>query len=173
MDTKRMTHIALVTAVMCIISPFTIYIPVSVVPISLSILTIFLSVYVLKLGDALIACGLYVLLGAVGLPVFSGMAGGPAKLLGPTGGYIFGYFLLILISSPFVSRSKKSWQQAGGLALGTAACYALGTAWLAFQAHLSFEAALMAGVIPFIPADIIKIILIIIVGPKIKQMTQI
>ena len=135
--------------------------------------SIFLSVYVLKLGDALIACGLYILLGAVGLPVFSGMAGGPAKLFGPTGGYIFGYFLLILIASPLVLRSKKSWQQAGGLALGTAACYALGTAWLAFQAHLSFEAALMAGVIPFIPADIIKIILIIIVGPKIKQMTQI
>lgn len=83
MDTKRMTRIALVTAVMCIISPFTIYIPISVVPISLSILTIFLSVYVLKLGDALISCGLYVLLGAVGLPVFSGMTGGPAKLLGP------------------------------------------------------------------------------------------
>ena len=170
MDSKRMTRIALVTAIMCILSPFTIYIPISVVPVSLGVFTVFLSVYVLGTKDALIACGLYVLLGLVGLPVFSGLSGGPMKLFGPTGGYIFGYFLIILIAGPVIAKTTERWKQVLFLVLGVAACYILGTAWLAYQAHLTFEAALMAGVIPFIPADAVKIILIIIVGPRLKNL---
>ncbi len=172
MDSKRITRIALITAVMCILSPFTIYIPISVVPVSLGVFTVFLGIYVLGTKDALIACLLYVLLGLVGLPVFSGLSGGPMKLFGPTGGYILGYFFIILISGPVISKTAVRWKQATALVMGVIACYILGTAWLAFQAHLSFEAALMAGVIPFIPADAIKIILIIIIGPKLKTISS-
>ncbi len=169
MDSKKMTRIALVTAIMCILSPFTIYIPISVVPVSLGVFTVFLSVYILGTKDALIACLLYVLLGLVGLPVFSGLSGGPMKLFGPTGGYILGYFFIILIAGPVISKEAARWKHAVSLVLGVTACYILGTAWLAFQTHLSFEAALMAGVIPFIPADVVKIILIMIVGPGLKR----
>lgn len=167
-----MTSIALVTAIMCIISPFVIYIPISPVPISLSVLTVFLAVYVLETADALIACTLYILLGMAGLPVFSGFTGGIAKLLGPTGGYIIGYFLIIIIAAPLVHRTTDRRWHLPALVAGVAACYVLGTAWLAFQAHLSFTAALMAGVIPFIPADAVKIALILIAGPRLGEISK-
>ena len=85
---KKITFTALMTAVMCILSPLSI--PIGPVPITLSVACVFLCVYTLgaKLGS--VACGIYILLGLVGLPVFSGFAGGPAKLFGPTGGYIVG-----------------------------------------------------------------------------------
>ena len=56
--------------------------------------------------------------------------------------------------------------------LGTAVLYLFGTAWLAYQANMTFYAALWAGVIPFIPGDLIKIILILFLGPIIKQRLQ-
>ena len=53
--------------------------------------------------------------------------------------------------------------------LGTVVCYAFGTAWLACEAHMNFKAALWAGVIPFIPGDLIKMILGMIAGPVLKK----
>ena len=53
--------------------------------------------------------------------------------------------------------------------LGTAVCYALGTAWLAIQAHMGLSAALMAGVIPFLPGDFIKMILALLIAPQIRK----
>ncbi|MBR5338002.1 MAG: biotin transporter BioY [Lachnospiraceae bacterium] len=169
MQIRRMTSIALVTAVMCLISPFMIYIPVSPVPVSFSVFTVFIAVYVLDMRDGLIACGLYVLLGLVGLPVFSGFTGGAGKLLGPTGGYIIGYFLIILIASPLVHRTADLRLHGLALIAGVAACYALGTLWLAISTGLSFDKALLAGVIPFIPADLVKTAAILVAGPQLKR----
>ena len=56
-----------------------------------------------------------------------------------------------------------------GMVLGTAVCYVFGTAWLAFTAHMGFGAALAAGVIPFIPGDLVKIIIAMIAGPIIRK----
>ena len=172
MKTKRMTSIALIAAVMCIISPFMIYIPISPVPVSFSVLTVFIAVYVLDVKDGLIACGLYVLLGTVGLPVFSGFTGGLAKLLGPTGGYIMGYFFIILIASPIVHKSPDRRLHALALTAGVAACYTLGTAWLAFSTGMTIDRALLAGVVPFIPADALKLTAILIAGPQLKQVVE-
>ena len=172
MKTYKMTKIALVTAIMCIISPFMIYIPVSVVPVSLSVFTVFIGVYVLDVKEGLIACTLYVLLGLAGLPVFSGFTGGPAKLLGPTGGYILGYFLIILIAAPFVRGSNDRRIHFLALIVGVAACYFLGTLWLAVSTGISFDKALMAGVLPFIPADLVKTAAILVVGPQLKRVSE-
>lgn len=56
-----------------------------------------------------------------------------------------------------------------GMVLGTAVCYFFGTAWLAYTAHMGFAAALAAGVIPFIPGDLAKIIIAMIAGPVIRK----
>ena len=56
-----------------------------------------------------------------------------------------------------------------GMMLGTVAAYAFGTGWLAFQAHLTFEKALMAGVIPYIPGDLIKIYAGVFVGGEVRK----
>ena len=56
-----------------------------------------------------------------------------------------------------------------GMVLGTMVCYMFGTIWLAYQAQMNFGAALWAGVIPFLPGDLIKIIIAMLLGPQIRN----
>ena len=113
---------------------------------------------------------IYLLIGLVGVPVFSSFSAGPAKLFGPTGGYLIGFIFLAMISGWFIEKFPgKRVMYFVGMVLGTAVCYALGTAWLAYEAEMTFQAALMAGVIPFIIGDIAKMIVAIIVAPMIKN----
>lgn len=79
-------------------SPLSIPIPISPVPITLTNLVLFISLYILSWKEALISYILYLLLGICGLPVFSGFSGGIGKLAGPTGGYLAGFIFLILIA---------------------------------------------------------------------------
>ena len=90
--TKRMVEIALITAVICILAPFAIPIPVSPVPISLTNLVIYIAVFILSWNDALFSYIIYLLLGIAGLPVFSGFTGGLNC------GFLFGFFFLTIIA---------------------------------------------------------------------------
>lgn len=82
MSTRQMTFIALMTAVTCILGPLSIPLPFSPVPISFTNLAIYLSLYVLGLNGATISYLVYLLIGMVGVPVFSGFSGGFGKLAG-------------------------------------------------------------------------------------------
>lgn len=168
LSTKEIALIGLMAAIMCLAAPFSV--PIGPVPISLATLVIYFSIYLLGAFCGTLSCLIYLLLGLVGLPVFSGFSSGPEKLLGPTGGYLIGYLLMALIGGIFLDRYRKNiLLQFLGLVLGTAACYILGTAWLAQQASLSLRAALWAGVIPFIPGDLIKIVAAMVVAPQIRR----
>ncbi|MDR1801127.1 MAG: biotin transporter BioY [Lachnospiraceae bacterium] len=170
LSTKNMVLIALFTALTCIVSPFSIPIPISPVPITLTNFILCLSLYILGYKSALISCLIYVLLGVVGLPIFSGFQGGIGKLLGPTGGYILGYFFLVFIAG-FISekgKGKRLWY-AIGMVIGTALLYAFGTIWLAKQLNMTFAAALAVGVIPYIIGDVVKMAICLIIAPEIKK----
>lgn len=78
--------------------------PVSPVPISLTNLVLYFMVYILGMKASLMSFCLYLLLGAVGLPVFSGFAGGLGKLAGPTGGYLLGFVFMTLAAGFMVER---------------------------------------------------------------------
>ena len=106
------------------------------------------------------------------MPVFSGFTGGLAKLLGPTGRYILGYLLIILIASPVIHHNPDRRLHVLALTAGVAACYLVGTLWLAFQTGMTFDKAMMAGVIPFIPGDAAKIVAILAVGPQLKRLSR-
>lgn len=167
---KIMTTVSLSAAIICILGPLSITIPISPVPIAICIFGIYISAYALgsKLGT--LAVSLYLLIGLIGIPVFSGFSGGPGKLLGPTGGYLIGYIPLVFISGLFIEKfENKIYMHVIGIIIGLIICYALGTVWLAYQANLTFLSALSAGVIPFIPADIVKIILAVIVGVPLRK----
>lgn len=167
--TYKMAAAGLMTALLCILGPMTLAIPVSPVPISLQNLVIYLSVYILgcKLGS--ISYLIYLLLGLVGLPVLSGFTGGVGKLFGPTGGYLIGFIFMAVICGWFFEKFHSRTLDFAGMALGTIAAYLFGTVWLAWQAGMGFEAALAAGVLPFIPGDLVKIILICMIGPVIRS----
>ena len=166
---REIVLIALMTAVLCVISPFQIIIPVSIVPVSLATFGIYLIVYVMGLKKGLISVVLYVLLGFVGLPVFTGFSGGVIKVLGPTGGYIIGYVFLALIEGIFVDRFNEIWIKALGMIIGTIVLYIFGTLWLSYQSKMTFAETLYVAVIPFIFGDIIKMVVAILLGDKIKK----
>ena len=96
--TKEITLIGLMAAVTCIAGPLSLALPFSPVPISLTNLAIYVSVYILGMRRGTISYLVYLLLGLVGLPVFSAFTSGPAKLFGPTGGYLTGFIFMALIS---------------------------------------------------------------------------
>lgn len=159
----NMTECALMAALMCVLCPLSV--PIGPIPISLSILVILITVVVLGTWRALVSYMVYLLLGAVGMPVFSGFQGGLAKLAGPTGGYLVGFWLMILIGGLIMEAcTRNSWLTMLGMAVGVAADYALGTAWFVFQTESTLAHALDVCVYPFIPFDLAKIVIAVLFG---------
>ena len=171
--TKQMVLIALMTAVTCVLGPLSIPLPFSPVPISLTNFAIFLAIFVLGMKNGTISFIIYLLLGAVGVPVFSSFRGGLQVLAGPTGGYLIGFIFLALIMGFALDHfDRKLVPTIIGMIIGMAVCYAFGTVWLAKLLSLSFEEGLMMGVIPYLAGDVAKIIIAAIVGPKLYGATQ-
>lgn len=171
--TKQMVLIALMTAVTCVLGPLSIPLPFSPVPISLTNFAIFLAIFVLGMKNGTISFIIYLLLGAVGVPVFSSFRGGLQVLAGPTGGYLIGFIFLALIMGFALDHfDRKLVPTIIGMIIGMAVCYAFGTVWLAKLLSLSFKEGLMMGVIPYLPGDAAKIIIAAIVGPKLYGATQ-
>lgn len=166
--TRDMVQIALFAAIMCILGPLSI--PIGPVPISLTTLVIYTMVYILGMKKGTVSCIVYILLGLVGLPVFSGFSGGPAKLLGATGGYIIGYIFVVLIAGAIVDHwSQKYWLHFIGFIVGTAVLYAFGTAWFIFLMKCELGYAMSVCVIPFIPGDLCKIVLAMLLGSQVRR----
>lgn len=165
--TYAMTATALMTAVTCILAPLSI--PIGPVPISLTNFVIYLSLYILDWKKETVSYLLYLLIGLVGVPVFSGFSGGVGKLAGPTGGYIIGFIPMAILAGIIIDHVPKRWIQFAGMIVGTAICYIFGTAWFCLQSGTNVAAALSICVIPFIPGDLIKMLLAITIGPKIRH----
>ena len=171
--TKQMVLIALMTAVTCVLGPISIPLPFSPVPISLTNFAIFLAIFVLGMKSGTISFIIYLLLGAIGVPVFSSFRGGLQVLAGPTGGYLIGFIFLALIMGFALDHfNRKLVPTIIGMIIGMAVCYAFGTVWLAKLLSLSFKEGLMMGVIPYLAGDAAKIIIAAIVGPKLYGATQ-
>ncbi|KAB1440964.1 biotin transporter BioY [Candidatus Galacturonibacter soehngenii] len=166
----QMALIGIMTAVTCILGPLSIPIPFSPVPISFTNLVIYITAFILGWKKGTLSYLIYLLLGLVGLPIFSNFSGGPGKLLGPTGGYLIGFILMAFISGLFIERFYgKINMYILGLVLASAANYLLGTTWLSYQLDITFYQALTIGVLPYLIADAIKIAIAIIIGPMIRH----
>jgi len=170
---KEIVLIGLMSAVICILGPLSIPLPVSPVPISMTNLAIYFTLYVLGTRRGCISYLIYLLIGFAGVPVFSAFTAGPGKLLGPTGGYLIGFIFMALIAGLFIDRQPAHMGMSFlGMAIGTAVCYVFGSLWLSWQAQMPLTAAFAAGVIPFIPGDLCKMVLAMIAGPQIRKRLQ-
>jgi len=166
--TKDIVFTGFLTALIVICS--WISIPMTV-PFTLQTFAVFLSVILLGGKRGTLSVLVYILLGAVGLPVFSGFKGGIGVILGPTGGYILGFIISALIMWGFESMfGKKLWVYITSMILGLASCYAFGTIWFMTvynrgnQDPASLSVVLGWCVIPFIIPDAVKIALALIIG---------
>lgn len=166
------TLIALMAAVICVCSWITV--PFGTIPFTLQTFGVFLALRFLggKRGTASIM--IYLLLGAVGLPVFSNFGAGLGKILGPTGGYMLGFIfsgITVILLEKFDRQIKYLRIVTDIIAI--TGCYALGTAWFYFfigkNNGMSIFGVLSACVIPFIVPDIIKIAFAEVISLKIPN----
>ena len=161
MNAAAMTRTALMAAFTAVAAQITI--PLEPIPFTLQVLAVVLTGLLLGPRYGALAMAIYVLIGAVGVPVFAGFRGGLGIVFGDTGGYLLAYPLAAAFAGLAAGTVANSSRRRGlvvGLLWGTAALaviYALGATWLAFLANLSFGAALAAGVLPFVPFDLIKV----------------
>lgn len=141
-------------------------IPLGPVPITLQVLFVLLSGGLLGPAWGVVSMILYILMGLIGLPVFSGGRAGIGHILGPTGGYLVGFVFSSFIAG-LLTRSKRSLPIIFfGMMVSLLAIYCPGILWLSITARLPISKALAVGLIPFIPGDILKAIIASIVIAK-------
>jgi biotin transport system substrate-specific component len=134
--------------------------PIGQVPVVLTQVSIFLAAGLLGAKLGTLSQMVYVAMGALGLPVFAGFKGGPSALVGPTGGFLLGYLLSALTVGLLLDKfGRKPWVVFPSLALGALVIYLPGVPWLMHVAHLSLNAGLAAGMLPYLPGDALKVIL--------------
>lgn len=145
-------------------------IPIFPVPFTLQVLAVILSGFLLGPRYGALAQVIYVLIGAVGAPVFAEFSGGLGRVLGPTGGYLVSYPIAAAISglaAPTVARASRSRALSYGLLCGClalAVIYATGATWLAVVTDLPLAVAVAQGVLIFVPFDLIKVALATLVA---------
>jgi biotin transport system substrate-specific component len=132
--------------------------PLPFVPMTLQTLVVLVigAVYGWRLGTATVL--VYLVEGAIGLPVFAGPSGGLAALLGPTAGYLFGFVVAAFVTGLLCGRGwdRSVLRLFVAMSIGHISILALGFAWLAFGMKLGTEKAWLVGVLPFLAASIVK-----------------
>lgn len=120
---------------------------------------------------------LYILIGAIGVPVFSGFKSGFGVLLGSTGGYIIGFIFTALIVGVVSDKTNKLWALILSMVVGILVCYAFGTGWFAVVYAKTNEPASLATilgwcVIPFLIPDAVKIALAAVLTNRLKKFVK-
>ena len=146
-------------------------IPLPYVPLTLQTFFVILAGALLGAYFGALSMIVYLLLGFVGLPVFSGGRSGLGVLAGSTGGYLVGFVLCAIIVGFLVERKKSPgflWY-CMSMAAGTLALYACGAAWLSIIMRWDIVQALIVGALPFLPGDVIKIIVAALIAKRVNK----
>jgi biotin transport system substrate-specific component len=165
-----MTRVALMAALTAVAAQLAIPLPFSSVPFTLQVLAVILSGLLLGSRYGALAQAIYVLLGAVGLPVFAQFHAGLGVVFGPTGGYLLSYPLAAAVAglaaraAANIPRRRGLWVSLLWGTVGLVVIYALGATWLSAVADLPFAIALAQGVLPFVVFDLIKVALAALVA---------
>lgn len=172
MKTRDLTYIAILVALMAVCSWITIP---TVVPFTLQTFGVFLASALLGGRRGTVAVLVYILLGAVGAPVFAGFVGGPGALFGTTGGYILGFLAqaaVLWTGERLLGRSGPAFLLSG--VLGLAVCYLIGSVWFLFlysrtTGPIGMATVLGWCVLPFVIPDLIKLVLAMAVGKRLAR----
>ncbi len=163
-----LTKIAMFAAVISIMAQIAIPMPMGV-PMTMQTFAITLAAVVLGAKKGGIATLLYVLMGAVGLPVFSEFSSGFGALLGPTGGFIISFPLMAVVIGLGVSYYKNKVTLVASVIVGTLLNYVVGVAMFCLITQSSIAVGIAACVIPFIPTAIIKAVFAVLIGVQLRK----
>ena len=148
-------------------------VPIGEVPVTLQTFAVCLAAAMLGWKRGSLSVLVYILLGAVGLPVFSGMTGGVGKLAGPTGGYIVGFLLTAFVIGLTAEKTqRKLLPLTAAMIGGVLLCYAVGTAWFMFVTHTGLIEALTMCVVPFLLFDAVKIGAAVILSNRLTKVVK-
>ena len=170
LNVSTMTRVALMAAITAVAAQIAIPLPFSPVPFTLQVPAVVLSGLLLGSRYGALAMAIYLLVGAVGVPVFAQFSGGLGRIAGPTGGYLISYPLAAAVAGLAAYAAANSprgraltlsflW---GVAALGV--IYAIGAGWLSVVANLPITVAVAQGVLPFVVFDLVKVILAALVA---------
>lgn len=166
---KNMCYVGLFTAVIAIMAQISIPMPLGV-PMTMQTFAITLAAIILGAKLSTISSLIYILLGAIGLPVLAGFSGGISKFVGPTGGFLISFPIMAFIIGYAVDhRSAFKGAFVIGLIAGTVVNYIVGIAMFCILTQSSVAVGFTACVLPFIPTAIIKAILASLIGFPIRK----
>lgn len=165
---KEMTTVAIFSALTAILAQISLPLPFSPVPVTFQIFAVYIASTILgsKLGT--LSQIIYVLLGAIGMPVFANFSGGLHSILGPTGGYIISYPIIAFIIGKISEKEQSFVVTVLGLLFSLLVCYSIGVLQLSFITKMTIQKAILVGALPFIPLDIVKIIIAYLIGVKVR-----
>lgn len=172
--TKDLCYIALMAVLIAVCSWISIQ---TVVPFTLQTFAVFCALELLGGARGTMAVAVYLLLGAVGVPVFAGFTGGLGILLGTTGGYLLGFLLTGLVYWLFERLGRSLWLRVAALLIGLALCYAFGTLWFVevysrANGPLSVMTALGWCVLPFLLPDGVKLALALLLSVRLRPLLK-
>lgn len=169
MSTRSIARCGICIALLAVSAWVTV--PLGPVPFTMQTFALALLPQVMRTRDALFTVVVYLLLGAVGVPVFSGLQGGVGVLLGPTGGYLLGFAAGMPVAGAVAHTDalpRRARGAAGGVAL-LAVSYVLGTIQLMNVYALDAPAALAVAVVPFVVPDVAKVVLSVGVAERVNR----
>ena len=162
--TRDLSYMALMTALLVLCAWLTI--PLGPVTFTMQTFGVFAALGILGGRRGTAAVLVYLALGLVGLPVFSGFSGGPAGFMTPTGGYLLGFLAAALLYWGLTGRGVP---QAPAMVLGLLACYAFGTAWFFLLYGGDLWGILTLCVLPYVLPDCLKLILALAVTRRVSR----
>lgn len=170
-DLQRTVYASLLAALVAISA----YLPIPIGPVPIILQNIFILLAGLLLGSrwGLFSMGIYLLVGAIGMPVFTGGRGGLAHFLGPTGGYLIGYACCAYVTGFIAERGKQSIaRDTLAVIAGDLMLFVFGVPWLMAVTGMTFEKALLAGMLPFLPGDAIKAAAAVILAKALRPVVN-
>jgi len=148
-----------------------IIIPIGAVPITLQTFAVGLVAAILKPREATLAATLYLILGAIGLPVFAGGGGGLQSFFGPSAGYLLAYPFFAFVTSKLTHAETPIWKIFVAFVLGDALVFVGGILSLHFLGKMGWSAAVAVGLTPFIIPDLLKgLIVALVTKPVLKAL---
>jgi len=150
--------------------------PITQVPITLQVFFVYLAGALLGARYGALSMVIYLVLGAVGLPVFAGLSFGTAVLLGYTGGYLFAFPIASLLGG-YVARRRPATRRDDmirvslSVLLSLLVIYAIGVPWLSYYFGLSIRDGILSGAVPFIPLDLLKAVVAVPIAVRLRWST--
>lgn len=169
-QTRELTKMALMVALISVSAYIVIPIPFSDVSVTAQTLVVNLIALLLTPTQALVTMIVYILMGFIGLPIFSTGVGGVGKLFGPTGGYIFSWMVTVYVISLLKGKEGNLLRYiVVTIFVGMPISYIFGTAWMKYVTDMTWTATVAVAVLPFIPLDIAKCVAAALITKPIER----